>query len=175
MDFLWTHGFSWFVHICFVFEVQNVQLCQISIISIQLPIATNLRTRLRRSLQSLAHDIMESLGADHVAIFGDKAALDLDVLSFFWEEDENIRRYRKCHCNHESSKFNPQLFKLILQSCCWERRHPIFPPILVTCDYYNDLWAAAFERELCGGKYPHPDVAEVQYTRPVQVGVWHFG
>lgn len=77
------------VHICFVFEVQHVQLCQISI---QLPIATNLRTRLRRSLQSLARDIIESLGADHVAIFGDKAALD--VLSFFREEDGNIQQVR---------------------------------------------------------------------------------
>ena len=28
--------------------------------------------------------------------------------------------------------------------------------------------------ELCGGKYPHPDVKEVAYTRPVQVGVWHL-
>lgn len=57
-------------------------------------------TKLRRSLQALARDIIESLEADHVTyvtIFG----------------------------------------------------------------------------ELCGGKYPHPDVTEVPYVQPVQVGVWY--
>lgn len=35
-----------------------------------------LRTKLRRSLQALARDIIESLEADHVIIFGDMVALD---------------------------------------------------------------------------------------------------
>ena len=172
MDFLWTHGFSWFVHICFVFEVQNVQLCQISIIRIQLPIATNLRTRLRRSLQSLAHDIMESLGADHVAIFGDKAALD--VLRFFQ------RRWKYT----EISQMSLQSWEQQVQFSIIQIRFAIVLLGAQTSHifhYFGDLWllwwlaSCSIWGELCGGKYPHPDVAEVQYTRPVQVGVWHFG
>ncbi|CAJ1341893.1 unnamed protein product [Effrenium voratum] len=27
--------------------------------------------------------------------------------------------------------------------------------------------------ELCGGRYPHPEVKELPYTRPVQTGVWY--
>ena len=39
--------------------------------------------------------------------------------------------------------------------------------------YY--VFIVSFQGELCGGKYPHPDVTEVPYARPVQVGVWRLG
>ncbi len=107
-----------------VFEAQNPQ----AIISIQLPIAANLRTRLRRSLQSLAHDVIETLRADHVAIFGDEAALD--VLSLF------KRRKHKCHCKSSwERQVQSSFIQIPLQtSCYWERRHPISSTILVTCE-----------------------------------------
>ena len=78
----------------------------------------------------------------------------LRCAEIFSEKMEIYGNIRKCHCNHESSKSNPQLFKFVLQSCCWERRHPIFSTILVTCDCYDDLRAAAFEENFVAVSIP---------------------
>jgi hypothetical protein len=47
--------------------------------------------------------------------------------------------------------------------------------VFILFSHVSYVFIVSFQGELCGGKYPHPDVTEVPYVRPVQVRVWRLG